>query len=214
MEHSYQDVLTCGSLLALNEETPPCPEAEAALRCLMKGNGQYLERSHNPAELTDRVRLRTAHEGQHPLAAVLCCADSRVPPEHIFSAGLGELFVVRNAGNVMTPAALGSLEYAAAHLHVPLILVMGHRGCGAVTAALQKHLDPGALGALVAQVAEGVGRAGNPRQAERNNLVHSLEALGGSEILRDLADRGRLSFAGAIYDIRTGAVELLLSEES
>ena len=61
---------------------------------------------------------------------------------------------------------------------------------------------------------EGVGRAGNPRQAERNNLVHSLEALGGSEVLRDLADRGRLSFAGAIYDIRTGAVELLLSEES
>ena len=140
---------------------------------------------------------------------VVCCADSRVPPEHIFSAGIGDLFVIRNAGNVMTPAALGSVDYAAAHLHVPLILIMGHRGCGAVTAALQKHHEPGALGDLIAQVRLGVGHAHDPRQAERSNLIHSLELLGESEVLRDLADRGVLSFAGAIYDIRTGAVEWL-----
>jgi carbonic anhydrase len=90
---------------------------------------------------------------------------------------------------------------------------MGHRGCGAVTAALQKHKEPGALGALIAEVHLGIGHAHDPRQAERNNLCHSLEALGESEILRDLADRGRLAFAGAVYDIRTGAVELLRNEE-
>ena len=212
MEHSYDEVLRCGGQLAMGEELPVCPEAEAALRCLMRGNAQYLERSHNPSELTDLIRLRTAHEGQHPCAALLCCADSRVPPEHIFSAGIGDLFVIRNAGNVMTPAALGSLEYAVGHLHVPLVLVMGHRGCGAVTAALQKHRDGGALGELIAQVSLGVGHAHDPRQAERNNLCRSLEALGESELLRDLADRGKVGFAGAIYDIRTGAVELLLDQ--
>lgn len=213
MAHSYREVLDCGAQLAMNEELPFCPEAEEALQTLMSGNALFLEKRHNPAELTDRIRLQTAHEGQHPRAALLCCADSRVPPEHIFSAGIGELFVIRNAGNVVSPTALGSLEYAAAHLHVPLILIMGHRGCGAVTAAFQKHKEPGALGALIAEVHVGVGRAHDPRQAERNNLLHSLEALGESEVLRDLADRGRLAFAGAIYDIRTGAVELLRNEE-
>ena len=212
MEHSYQEVLTHGAQLALNEELPRCQQAETALRCLMRGNARYLERGHNPSALSDVIRLSTAHAGQHPYAAVVCCADSRVPPEHIFSAGIGELFVIRNAGNVMTPSALASVEYAAAHLHVPLVLVMGHRGCGAVVAALQKHRETGALGDLIAQVAEGIGHARDPRQAERNNLIHSLEALGESEVLRDLADRGKLGFAGAIYDIRSGAVELLISE--
>ena len=213
MVHSYREVLSWGGQLTMNEELPLCPEAEAALRTLMQGNAHYLEHGRNPAELDDLIRLRTAHEGQHPKAAVLCCADSRVPPEHIFSAGIGDLFVIRNAGNVVSPAALGSIEYAAAHLHVPLVLIMGHRGCGAVTAALQKHEEPGALGDLIAEVRVGVGRAHDPRQAERNNLTHSLEALGESEVLRDLADRGKLSFAGAVYDIRSGAVELLLGED-
>ena len=213
MTHSYLEVLRFAGQIALNEEHPISPESEEALRALMRGNARYLDHSRNPAELTDLIRLTTAREGQHPKAAVLCCADSRVPPEHIFSAGLGELFVIRNAGNVMTPSALGSIEYAAAHLHVPLILVMGHRGCGAVTAALQKHQEPGALGALIAQVHIGVAHPHDPRQAERNNLLHSLEGLGESEVLRDLADRGKLAFAGAVYDIRTGAVELLRGEE-
>ncbi|MBR6119143.1 MAG: carbonic anhydrase [Oscillospiraceae bacterium] len=214
MAHSYRELLSWGGRLAMDEELPPCPEAEAALRSLMQGNAHYQEHSRNPAELSDLIRLRTAHEGQQPRAAVLCCADSRVPPEHIFSAGIGELFVIRNAGNVLSTAALGSIEYAAAHLHVPLVLIMGHRGCGAVTAALQKHEEPGALGELIAEVRVGVGHAHDPRQAERNNLRHSLESLGESEVLRDLADRGRLGFAGAVYDIRSGAVELLLDEDA
>ena len=213
MPHSYQEVLNYGSLLSMEEESPLCPEAEASLRCLMQGNGQYLDRSHNPSELTDLIRLTTAHEGQHPYAAVVCCADSRVPPEHIFSAGIGDLFVIRNAGNVMTPAALGSVEYAVAHLHTPLVLVMGHRGCGAVVAALQKHKERGALGDLIAEVTVGIGHAHDPRQAERNNLCHSLGTLGESESLRALAAEGKVGFAGAVYDIRSGAVELLLPEE-
>ena len=213
MNHSYDEVLAHGSLVAMGEETTPCPEAEAALRSLMRGNGQYLEHGRNLTELTDLIRLHTAHHGQHPFAAVVCCSDSRVPPEHIFNAGIGDLFVIRNAGNVMTPAALGSVEYAVAHLHVPLVLVMGHRGCGAVVAALQKHKESGALGDLIAEVEVGIGHAHDPRQAERNNLCHSLETLGESETLRSLADEGKAAFAGAIYDIRSGAVELLLKED-
>ena len=213
MEHSYHEVLAFGGRIAMGGELPRCAEAEAALQCLMRGNGQYLDHSHNPSPLTDLLRLTTAHDGQHPYAAVVCCADSRVPPEHIFSVGIGDLFVIRNAGNVMTPAALGSLEYAVAHLHVPLVLVMGHRGCGAVVAAMQKHKEGGALGTLIAEVNVGIGHARDPRQAERNNLLHSIGTLGESETLRNLADRGKVSFGGAVYDIRTGAVDLLLAKE-
>ena len=95
MEHSYRAVLAWGGQLAMNEELPLCPEAKASLRRLMGGNAAYLDQGRNPAELTDLLRLRTAHEGQRPWAAVVCCADSRVPPEHIFSAGLGDLFIIR-----------------------------------------------------------------------------------------------------------------------
>ena len=212
MTYSYPQVLTFGGRHAMDAELPACPRGKAALQRMMLGNSRYLEQSRNPAKLTDLIRLTTAHEGQHPWAAVVCCADSRVPPEHIFGAGIGDLFVIRNAGNVMTPAALGSVEYAAAHLHVPLVLVMGHRGCGAVVAALQTHKEPGALGDLLAEVAVGIGRAQDPRQAERNNLLHSLETLGESETLRALAEEGKVSFAAAVYDIRTGSVELLVED--
>ena len=147
-------------------------------------------------------------------AVVVCCADSRVPPEHIFHAGIGDLFVIRNAGNVMTPSALGSVEYAVGHLHVPLVLVMGHRGCGAVAAALLHGHEPGALGDLVAQVSAAVGHCHDPRQAERANLLHSLAALGASEHLTLLAEAGKVNFAAAIYDIRTGTVELCQDPQS
>lgn len=212
MNERIQKALIKGSCLAFGEETPLCPEAEASLSVLLRGNALYLEHERNLSNLTDLVRTKTAHEGQHPYAAVVCCADSRVPPEHIFHAGIGDLFVIRNAGNLMTPAALGSVEYAVGHLHVPLVLVMGHRGCGAVAAALQQHREEGALGDLVAQVILAVGHAKDPRTAELHNLYHSAAALGSSESLSLAAREGRVGFAAAIYDIRTGAVELCLDD--
>ena len=96
---------------------------------LKNGNARY-------RALDDARRIETAENGQHPYAIVVCCSDSRVIPEKIFSAGLGELFVIRVAGNVLDKHQFGSIEYAAAHLHCSHILVLGHTGCGAVTAAL------------------------------------------------------------------------------
>ena len=213
MNNHYLDVVSYGSRLASGFDCPACPEAEAALRGLMQGNALYLSHARNPAHLTDLIRSETAHKGQHPYAVVVCCADSRVPPEHIFSAGIGDLFVIRNAGNVMTPAALASVEYAVGHLHVPLVLVMGHRGCGAVAAAMMKERDGGALGELIAQVAEAVGHAHNPREAERKNLRASVQRLGDSSLLCSLFASGKAAAAAGMYDIRSGSVALLTDEE-
>ncbi len=202
-------VLRCGTSAALADAFLPCPEAERALLHLMLGNESYCTQTLNPAPLTELIRRQTAHEGQHPRAVVVCCADSRVPPEHIFSAGIGELFVIRNAGNVMSPTALASVEYAVAHLHVPLVLVMGHRGCGAVASALVHSREEGALGELIMQVSDAIGHIRDPHLAELKNLRRSVLSLGSSAVLRAMAEEGKAAFAGAMYDIRTGRVELL-----
>ena len=207
-----QEALARGSRLVLGETVPPPTEAEAALKRLLEGNALYRSRERNDVPLTELIRLDTAHNGQHPRAAVVCCADSRVPAEHIFHAGIGELFVIRNAGNVMTPAALGSVEYAVGHLHVPLVAVMGHRGCGAVASALVHgqeghHQEEGALGDLIARVAGAIGRVHSPAEAELRNLEHSISALGDSPLLRRLALAGQVGFAALMYDIRSGAAE-------
>lgn len=184
-------------------------EQKAALRRLLEGNERYRAGLHNPAPLTEAIRRSTAEQGQRPFAAVVCCADSRVPAEHVFSAGIGELFVIRNAGNVISPSALASVEYAAGHLHVPLALVLGHRGCGAVAAALSGHAEPGALGALVAQVRANLGGARCAEEAELANVRGALAALRESPLLRQLLDGGELAAVGAVYDIRSGEVAVL-----
>ena len=204
--------LRFGSRVALGEETTVSPAAEATLQSMLRGNEEFRTHSRNLASLSAAIRHKTAHEGQHPYAVVVCCADSRVPAEHIFTAGIGDLFVIRNAGNLMTPAALGSVEYAVAHLHVPLVLVMGHRGCGAVAAAMMDHLELGALGDLIDQVADNIVHASSPHQAEFKNMRASLAELGRSEVLRKLAAEGRVGFAGAIYDLSSGRVEPALED--
>ena len=222
MEHykhlRMAEVLQQGRNTAIGEAAVPCPDAEAALESLLHGNALYRGRERNEVPLTEQIRLRTAQEGQHPRAVVICCADSRVPAEHIFHAGIGELFVIRNAGNVMTQAALGSVEYAVGHLHVPLVVVMGHRGCGAVASALVhgqagSHREEGALGDLIAEIASVINHVGNPAEAERKNLEHSLSVLGTSPLLCRLASEGRVGFAGLMYDIRSGVVRPLLDAE-
>lgn len=209
-----EQALKHGAELVTGQRLPPCAAAEQSLTRLLNGNRRYRLQERNLASLSERIRLRTTEDGQHPYAVVVCCADSRVPAEHIFHAGIGELFVIRNAGNVMTPAALGSVEYAAAHLHVPLVLIMGHRSCGAVASALvhgqeRSHAEEGALGDLIAQVAAGIGGVHKPAEAEEHNLLASLSGLSRSPVLRRLAEEGRVGFAGAMYDIRSGAVTLL-----
>lgn len=187
--------------------------ANEALSRLLEGNARYRAGSHTPAKLTDRIRKQTASTGQQPYAAVVCCADSRSPAEHIFSAGIGELFVIRNAGNVISPSALASVEYAVLHLHVPLVLVLGHRGCGAVAAAFEGHGEPGALGELIAQVRTKIQGAGTLADAELRNLRSALADLQTSAPLQAARAEGSVFFVGALYDIRTGEVTMQFGAE-
>src|SRR5689334_24966509 len=141
-------------LLVVPATLSPKPQAEekitpdSALAELKSGNEHHVaHRYQHPHESADRQRELV--QGQNPHAEILSCADSRVPPEIIFDQGLGDLFVVRVAGNVATDTELGSLEYGAEHLHIPLLVVLGHESCGAVTAAVQGGDAEGHIATLV-----------------------------------------------------------------
>ena len=121
------------------DQLSPLERPRAVLQWLQQGHQRFLE-GHSLHPHSTRERMRAVVEGQHPLAAVLGCADSRVPVELLFDSGFGDLFVVRNAGTMSTTAAIASLEYAVGHLDVPLIVVLGHEACGAVSAALHPEL--------------------------------------------------------------------------
>ena len=152
------------------------------------------------------LRRRTAEEGQHPYAIVICCSDSRVVPEHIFSADIGDLFVIRVAGNVLDNHQLGSIEYAASHLHCDQIIVLGHTGCGAVAAALSGHSD-GFIQYITDDIQEAVGDEKDPDKACRLNVLHAMDRLE-----KDFAAHPEISkvdISGGIYDIVSGKVEWL-----
>jgi len=186
---------------------------------LMEGNMRFVQGLFQGRNLLD-LRRTLAH-GQQPEAAVLCCSDSRVPAEIIFDQSLGDLFVVRTAGLVLDPTSIGSLEYAVAHLNVPLLVIKGHESCGAVTAAVE-HPDAteGYIAAIIAQISPAVAQA---RQAGKNgkDLVESstefhlksLEEtlLRVSPIIREAVDAGRLEIMVAKYFLHAGQVQPLAS---
>ena len=151
-------------------------------------------------------RLETAENGQHPYAIVICCSDSRVIPERIFDAGIGELFVIRVAGNVLDNHQLGSVEYAAEHLHCGHIVVLGHTGCGAVAAALGDGGD-GYIRSITDVIRAAAGSERDPDRACRLNAEYAVDRL-----KREFASRPELGepvIEGAVYDIRSGAVSWL-----
>lgn len=181
--------------------------ALAALERLKRGNRAFLAARANPADVSPEVRARTAAEGQRPCAVVIGCADSRTPPEHAFTAGVGELFCVRTAGNVVGPTQLGSVVYAAKSLGTRLVVVMGHTGCGAVKAARSGGCD-GAVSAFTDLIAPAVAGARDDREACEANVRAGLRALEACGELRALEQDG-LTMVGAVYDTATGAVEFL-----
>ena len=125
---------TAGLALA---ETKSDVSPDAALKMLMEGDNRFASGTVKHPNLTAKRRQTTAKEGQKPFAVVLACSDSRVPVEEFFDQGIGDIFTVRNAGNVASQTDIGSIEYAVDHLGSPLVLVMGHSGCGAVTATVE-----------------------------------------------------------------------------
>ena len=146
------------------------------------------------------LRMKLATEGQHPYAVVVCCSDSRVIPEEIFGVSIGELFVIRVAGNVLDRHQIGSIEYAAGHLGCKLVVMLGHTGCGAVGAALEGHAD-GYVSYIVDDIKKAIGSEKDPNEASRLNVIH------GVEILRK--ELKGVEIRGAIYDILTGEVRWL-----
>jgi carbonic anhydrase len=145
--------------------------------------------------------------GQKPFAAILTCSDSRVPPELIFSSGIGEIFVVRDAGNIaMGASVIGSLEYAAEHLHVPLMVVMGHTCCGAMATAEQGPGDGTCAGEIINEIRVCFKEKDHLRANIRMQMAHLLEK---SPIISDAVRSGKLSLIGAVYHLEDGSVEFL-----
>jgi carbonic anhydrase len=184
----------------------------------MAGNKRYVAGKVRHPNQTARRRTEVA-KGQHPFAVILGCADSRVPPELIFDQGLGDLFVVRVAGNIADEADLGSIEYAVEHVGSRLIMVLGHEKCGAVAAALEvveKGITlPGHLPAVVKPILPAVeavkGKAGDRLdEAVRANVRLVVNRLKASEpVIGEMARAGKIKIVGGRYDLTSGAVELI-----
>lgn len=192
-------------------------KGEAVLRSLLAQNAAFIRGEERHFPHTTSTRSQLAETGQAPAAAVLACADSRVPPELIFRAGLGELFVVRTAGNTARgDEALGSIDYAVDHLGVSLVIVLGHTHCGAVGAAVGGGDPlPGALGRHIDGICKGLeahgGLGHGVEEAVECNVRNNVDALredvDGSVAV---AERERkLLVVGAVYDITSGAVRVL-----
>jgi carbonic anhydrase len=184
------------------------------LEVLAAGNRRYVAGNNERPHQSVARRVEVA-AGQRPMAVVLTCADSRVPPELIFDRGIGDLFVMRVAGNCDSEGMLASTEYAVEYLGVPVVLVLGHSGCGAMAAVVHGrhavgHL-PGLLAAIEPAVTLARGRAGDPvDQAAQVHVGLVVERLQAAQpVLAPRVAAGTLTVAGGFYDLRTGLVELI-----
>ena len=176
---------------------------ESIRQRLERGNLRWQQRQD-----ATQLRRRGAEQGQAPYAIVVACSDSRVIPEEIFDAGLGELFVIRVAGNVLDRHQLGSIEYAAAHLHSRLILLLGHTGCGAVSAALTGGGE-GYIQYITDEILLAAGEERDPLLACEKNVRHGVEILQRAFAEHPEIPAAELEIRGAVYDIESGAVRWL-----
>jgi len=201
----------CSAVAAAQDTVP---SAAAVLRELKAGNDHHAAKRYQHPHQT-AARQSELAATQHPHAIILSCADSRVAPEIILDQGLGDLFDVRVAGNVAGDIEVASIEYAAAHLHTPLLVVMGHQKCGAVTAAADSGEAEGHLPSLLALIRPAVERAKTQPgdlidNAVRLNVENVVRQVRGSTpVLAGLVDRGALTVVGAVYSLDTGKVAWL-----
>ena len=205
-------------------KTPISPDALAALARLKDGNRRYVN-NLSTLNITDSNRRELA-VGQQPFAVVLGCSDSRVPTEVVFDQGLGELFVIRVAGNIVQPSQIGSVEFAAQKFGTRLVVVLGHTQCGAIQATLEELQQPAEnqsrnIASIVSCIRPSVeGLLGTDMSrdelvynAVRENVRYSVGALQhGSEIIEDLVDNDGLLIVGAEYSLDTGNVQFFVNE--
>ena len=181
--------------------------AAEALEKLIEGNRHYIESGKYTGDVSEKIRMITARAGQHPYAVILCCSDSREIPEAIFSAGIGDLFVIRVAGNVVGKHQLGSIEYAAGHLGCQLVLVLGHDHCGAVGAAIL-HESEDDITSITDEILEAVGNEKDEYRASCLNVQNGINKIKNNAAFRRLEEKG-VEIKGAIYRLESGKVELL-----
>jgi len=185
---------------------------------LFSGNKSYCEDKPAPKNIgTERRQELT--KGQHPFATVLTCSDSRVSPEYIFNQGLGDIFVVRVAGNVVEPTTLGSIEYAVEHLHTPLLVIMGHSQCGAVKAAVEATGElEGNIGAILKKIkpaADSAKKAGKGPEETMDIAIHEnikntyKDIMANSKIISEHVHAGKLKVVGAEYYLGNGRAEII-----
>jgi carbonic anhydrase len=217
--------LEAGQALAQRKPLPPAPVKDGksaltpdqALALLQEGNQAFLRDEIALPDVSSKRRLELA-QSQSPFVAYVSCSDSRVPPELLFGRGLGELFIIRNAGNTIDTVAQGSLEFAVAKLGVPLVVVMGHEKCGAVDAALSvvesNARFPGAIDnmiePIIPAVLEARGRSGdkltNAIKANVSRVVRTLRTESDPLLMKPLSE-GKLKIVGAYYELKTGRVD-------
>jgi carbonic anhydrase len=184
---------------------------EAALAELMAGNKRYTVGKMTAHEQDLAILRQSTAKKQEPFAAVLSCADSRVPVELIFDQSIGHIFVTRVAGNIITPEIVASLEYAAMVLGTKVLLVIGHADCGAVKATIRGKEVPGQISALFPHIQPAVDQAGDSLEAATKANAHIQAALlrESSTVVSALVKEGQLKVAAAYYDIVSGSVSLL-----
>ena len=196
-----------------SEATTPVVSPDAALQKLVDGNQRFVQdQPQHPNQ--SAARLREVAQAQHPFATILSCADSRVPAELLFDQGIGDVFDVRIAGNIATPEAIGSIEYAVTLLNTPLLMVLGHERCGAVTAAVKNDPLPGDISTFVRAILPAVKRVKDqPGDAVDNavvaNVRYQIEQLQRSPLLAERLQSGQLKIVGGRYDLDTGTVTIL-----
>ena len=184
---------------------------DAALAELMAGNKRFVSGKLTSFEHDLAILKQHTEEKQEPFAAVLSCADSRVPVELVFDQSIGHIFVTRVAGNMLTPEIIGSLEYGAAVLGTKVILVMGHSGCGAVKATIQGKEVPGQISSLFPHIQPAVDQAGTSLEAatKANAKIQATLLSQASTVVSSMAKEGKLKVVAGYYDLGSGVVELL-----
>ncbi len=201
-----------------SSQTPPAARKditpEQALQMLMEGNERFFKRKPQNSTNRDITRIRQVAQTQNPFASILSCADSRVPSEIIFDQGFGDLFVCRVAGNIATPEEIGSLEFGTSVLNSKVIMVMGHKRCGAVAAAIKGGQLPGQIGSLIEAIKPALkiaaARPGNQLEdAVKANVLLQVQRLKKSPVVSELIQEGKLKVVGGYYDLDSGIVSLV-----
>ena len=188
--------------------------SQSALQKLIDGNKRFANSKLMHVNQTRERRLEVA-KGQKPFAVIVTCSDSRVPPEIIFDQGLGDLFVIRTAGNIVDDIGLGSIEYAVEHLGVRLIVVLGHEKCGAVDAAVKGGHAQGHIQKLIDEINPAVEKAKNIKgdlldNSVKANVLRVVDQLNSSEpILKEFVHEKKITVVGARYDLDDGVVTIL-----